>query len=85
VVWGRSTLLNEGALWQRGLGSVGARAGVLVWVSYFLHFRPALIAGEGWTRTRMRPRRAMRAVLAHAWAVFFAVAGLAWLVNLAFG
>ena len=82
VLWGGSTLLHDGPTWQRGLGLVAALAGALVWVSYFLRFQPYLLAGERWERTR--PRRVMRAVLARSWAVFVAVAGLAWLIDLAF-
>lgn len=82
VAWGCWALLSGGPAWQVVLGLVSAVAGVLVWVSYFLHFHPGAIAGERWTRTR--PRRALRALLAKAYVVFLAVAVLAWIINLAF-
>jgi hypothetical protein len=79
VLWGGSTLVNDGPAWQRGLGLLAALAGALVWISYFLRFWPALIEDERWSRTRTR--RALRGVLVHAWAVFFALAILAWLIT----
>ena len=81
--WGGATAWHDGPAWQRGLGLVAAVAGAMVWVSYVLRSHPAWIAGDRWTRTR--PRRALRAVLAHAWAVFLVVSVCAALVGRVLG
>jgi hypothetical protein len=79
VTWGGSTFFTSDSIWHRALGACTVAAGVLVWVSYFLHFLPNLLAAEHWTATPAR--RAMRAVLAHAWWVFLGAAYIAGVAN----
>jgi hypothetical protein len=79
VPWGGSTLFTSDSIWHLALGACTVAAGVLVWASYFLHFLPNLLAAEHWTATR--PRRAMRAVLAHAWWVFLGAVYIAGVAN----
>jgi hypothetical protein len=79
VTWGGSTFFTGDSMWHRAMGLLGVVAGVLAWVSYFLHFRPDLLAAERWTATP--PRRAAKIVFVNAWWAFIVAALMAWLVT----
>jgi hypothetical protein len=59
-----------------------AVAGLLVLVSYTLHFVPAALSSDRWSKTR--PKRAMRVVLSYSWVAFVVAVVLVWLASLLF-